>query len=303
MTLRSITTLATAAAAIGLLTGCAASNPLASGAGDGNSEAIVVGSANYPENILLGETYAQALEAAGFTVQRQLNIGAREVLYNQIKDCSLNVIAEYNQALLSFVSPDATASGTDKVNKALANALPEGLAVLDSSPAEDNNAIAVTGATANSLNLRTIADLASHAPEMVFGGPTEWEARAGGYPALQKSYGVEFKEYRVLDYSGPITLSALEKDDVQAAVLFSTTPQIETAGHVILEDPENALGVNNVIPLVCEDKVPAEARNTLNKISSAMTTEELTAMNAAYSIDKKNAEDVAKEWLENNGLK
>lgn len=302
MNTRLLATLAAAASAITALAGCAAGNPLAASTSR-SGDTIVIGSANYPENVLLGETYAQALESAGFKVQRHLNIGAREVLYSQVSDCSIDVVPEYNQALLAFVSPQTTASGTQEVDKALSQKLPSALAILDSAPAEDNNAIAVKTQTAQEKNLKSIADLAPLASGMTFGGPTEWEARAGAYPALEQAYGVKFKEYKVLDYSGPITLSALSKGDVQAALLFSTTPQIKTDGYTILDDPKKVLGVNNVTPLVCQKDVPQKARDVLNSVSAALTTPDLTAMNASYTIEKKNASDVAKAWLSGKGLK
>lgn len=291
------------AAAALTLSGCAASDPLTASTGNASSETIVVGSANFPENVILGEVYAQALEQAGFKVERKLNIGAREVLFDQIKNCTLNVVPEYNQALLAFVSPETKAKGTQEVDAALAKVLPDNLEVLKSSEAQDNNAVAVTADTAAKNNLKTLEDLARVAPEWVFGGPTEWESRPDGYLGLKKNYGINFKEYKVLDYSGPITISALDKRDIQAGLLFSTTPQIESSGYVVLEDPKDSLGVNNITPLICKKPVSDKAQGILESISSSLTTEELTAMNAAYVLDKEDAADVAEKWLKEQDIK
>lgn len=291
------------AAAALTLSGCAASDPLTASTGNASSETIVVGSANFPENVILGEVYAQALEQAGFKVERKLNIGAREVLFDQIKNCTLNVVPEYNQALLAFVSPETKAKGTQEVDAALAKVLPDNLEVLKSSEAQDNNAVAVTADTAAKNNLRTLEDLARVAPEWVFGGPTEWESRPDGYLGLKENYGINFKEYKVLDYSGPITVSALDKRDIQAGLLFSTTPQIESSGYVVLEDPKDSLGVNNITPLICKEPVSDKAQGILESISTSLTTEELTAMNAAYVLDKEDAADVAEKWLKEQDIK
>lgn len=307
MTLSKTLTVAASAAILALASGCA-SDPLnASSAGDSTAdsagEKIVVGSANFSENVILGEVYAKALEDAGFTVERKLNIGAREVLYSQIENCSLNVVPEYNQALLAFVASDIRASGTAEVDAALAKALPPKLGILGSSPAQDNNAVAVTNATAERLGLKSIEDLAKMSPDMTFGGPTEWKTRADGYAGLQRDYGVQFKEYKLLDYSGPITISALSKGDVDAALLFSTVPQIKTEGYTVLEDPKNTVGVNNITPLICKESVPEKAQTVLKTVSNAMTTEDLTSMNAAYAIDHRDAADVASEWVGKQSLK
>jgi osmoprotectant transport system substrate-binding protein len=303
---RTILTAAAAAAVLALASGCAAGDPLKASDGataGGSNGKIVVGSANFSENVILGEIYAKALEDAGFTVERNLNIGAREVLYSQVENCSLSVVPEYNQALLAFVAPKTRASGTQEVDAALHKALPDSLEILGSSPAQDNNAVAVTGATAKRLNLKTIGDLAKVSSGMTFGGPTEWKTRPDGYAGLQKDYGAGFKEYKILDYSGPITISALDKGNVDAALLFSTTPQIKSNGYTVLADPKNTVGVNNVTPLVCKDAVPEKARTVLNAVSGALTTEDLTAMNASYVLDHRDAADVATEWLGKQDLK
>jgi len=285
------------------LSACASSDPLNTPAGNASGETIVVGSANFPENVILGEVYAQALEQAGFKIERKLNIGAREVLFDQIKNCTLNVVPEYNQALLAFVSPETKAKGTTEVDEALAKVLPEDLKVLKSSAAQDNNAVVVTADTAAKNNIKTLDDLAGKAPEWTFGGPTEWESRPDGYLGLQNNYGLNFKEYKVLDYSGPITISALDKGDIQAGLLFSTTPQIKSSGYVVLEDPKDSLGVNNITPLLCAKAVPDKARSILDSISSSLSTEELTAMNASYVLDKEDAADVAATWLKDQDIK
>ena len=288
-----------------LVSGCAASNPLeggsASGSGGTNGDSIVVASANFPENVIIGEIYAQALEQAGYSVERRLNLGAREVIYSQVESCALGVVPEYNQALLAFVAPGTAASGTQEVDAALTGALPQQLAVLDSSPAQDNNAIAVTQETATQHNLTSVEQLAGVSDGWTFGGPTEWETRADGFAAFTPTYGVNFLEYKALDYSGPITVSALKNGDVQAALLFSTAPEVALNSFVVLDDPKHAFGVNNVIPLVCKDAVPVEAQTLLNTVNGKLTTEGLTAMNATYVTDKRDAADIAAEWLAANG--
>ncbi|MCW4467322.1 hypothetical protein OK351_17740 [Glutamicibacter sp. MNS18] len=86
---------------------------------DTNGQTIVVGSANFSENILLGEMYAKALDNQGFNVDRKLNNGAREVLYSQVENCTLVVVSEYNQTLLAFIAPDEVVSGTAEVDAAV----------------------------------------------------------------------------------------------------------------------------------------------------------------------------------------
>ena len=288
-----------AAAVLALTAGCAGSDPFA-GSSDAPADGapIVVASANFPENVILGEIYAQTLENAGFVVERKLNIGAREVIYSQVESCALHLVPEYNQALLAFIDPQTTASGTEEVDAALAEALPDGLVSLPSAPAQDNNAIAVTRATADEHGLTSVEQLAGISDDWVFGGPTEWEKRADGFPAFERVYSASFAEYKPLDYSGPITVSALNNGDVDAALLFSTAPEVELHDFVVLDDPHSAFGVNNVVPIVCERAVPEDARAAIETVNGQLTTESLLEMNAAYVNDKRDADDIAAEWLE-----
>ena len=124
---------------------------------------LVVGSANFPENVLLAEIYAEALKDQGATVSTKLNIGSREKYLPGLEDGSIDLLPEYNGALLQFVDKTATAVSPTDVFTALQTALPSSLTVLTQSAAQDSDAIVVTKATAAKYNLTSIADLAKPA--------------------------------------------------------------------------------------------------------------------------------------------
>lgn len=160
------------------LTACGgSSDPLTSGNGseldDAGNGTIVVGSANLLENELLAEMYAQALTSAGFDVKTNLNIGSREILFAAMEDGSINVLPEYNGALLSHLDVDDASTTTETVNAALTKLLPAEMAILEPSPAEDKNTVTVTQETAAKNNLKSLADLEPIAPTMNFGGAPE----------------------------------------------------------------------------------------------------------------------------------
>jgi osmoprotectant transport system substrate-binding protein len=121
---------------------------------------LVVGSANFPENVLLADIYAEALKDQGASVSTKLNIGSREKYLPGLEDGSIDVLPEYNGALLQFVDKTATAVSPTDVYAALQTALPSSLIVLPQSAAQDSDAIVVTKATAAKYNLTSIADLA-----------------------------------------------------------------------------------------------------------------------------------------------
>jgi osmoprotectant transport system substrate-binding protein len=121
---------------------------------------LTIGSANFQENVILANIYAQALQVQGATVTTQLNIGSRETYMPGLQDGSIDLIPEYSGVLLQYFDPEATAVSSDDVFAALPSALPSGLRVLDQSPAEDKDAIVVTRETAEQYGLTSIADLA-----------------------------------------------------------------------------------------------------------------------------------------------
>jgi glycine betaine/choline ABC-type transport system substrate-binding protein len=123
-------------------------------------QSLTVGSANFPENVILGEIYAQALQAQGATVKTKPNIGARPIYFKALKSGSLDVFPEYTGSILAFLDPNATATSPDDVYAALGKALPSNLVALDKAEAQDSDAIVVTKQTADKYNLKTIADLA-----------------------------------------------------------------------------------------------------------------------------------------------
>ncbi len=160
--MRSKTKLAAAAAAVAMLlplSACGGDPTSGGGTGDSSSPAIVIGSANFPENQLLAEMYAQALEGKDVKVTRKFNIGARELYLKALKEGSISMIPEYNGAFLAALSkggtPPAGVTTTDQVNSALKKVLPSGLQILKSSPAEDKDTLTVTAATAKKYNLKT----------------------------------------------------------------------------------------------------------------------------------------------------
>jgi osmoprotectant transport system substrate-binding protein len=186
----------------------------------GPGETVTVGSANFPEAALLAEIYAGALEAKEIKVEKKLNIGSRETYIGAIDDGSIDLLPEYTGSLVGYLKKGGVqAKAPDEVYAELEGALPEGLIVLDKAAAEDKDAVVVTKATADKYQLKTIADLKPHAPNLVLGGPPEWRDRADGAPGLRQVYGLQFRQFKPLDVAGPLTVQALKGGDVDAANL------------------------------------------------------------------------------------
>ena len=282
-------------------------DPLNSGSGASGSAApsgtIVVGSANFTENQILAEIYAQALSAKGVTVEKRLNIGSRETYYPGLQDGSIDLIPEYSGVLLQYLQKDAEQTTPNDVYSALQAALPDTLSVLDKSAAEDKDAVVITKDTATRLNVKSIEDLAPNCGQLTFGGPPEFQQRPDGIPGIEKTYNCTFKEFRSLDAGGPLTVAALKNGDVQAADLFTTDASIVANDFVVLDDPKSNFAAQNVVPLVNKAKANDTVKQVLNGVSAKLTTEGLTELNAEAAGDAKpSPETVAKNWLSKNGL-
>ena len=271
---------------------------------DGAGGPIVIGSANFPEQLVLANLYAVVLEDAGFEVDTSnLNLGSREVLFPALTSGELDLVPEYSGALLAFLTEGAaTASAPEEVMEQLREELPEGVVALEPASAENKDVLVVLPETAEEYGLESIADLADVAGELTAGGPPEMETREQGLPALAEVYGVEFAEFRPLDAGGPLTTEALLSGQIDVGRMFSTQGVIDEEGLVVLDDPENLSPAQQIVPVMREEVLTEEIRTALNDVSATLTVEDLTAMNRQVEVDQEDPDAVAQQYLEDNGL-
>jgi osmoprotectant transport system substrate-binding protein len=269
------------------------------------ADVIRVGSEQFPENQLLGEIYAQALEAKGVQVERQFAIGAREVYYPALLDGSIDVVPDYNGNLLRYVVPEATESSPEDVYAALERyfaAEEPRLRVLEQAEAENKDAFTVTRAFAEANNLTSIEDVVPLCPTIVFGGPAQFAERSYGLQGMRDNYGCEFAEFRPLDTGGPLTVAALADGTIQGADLFTTDPAIPNNDFVTLEDPRNNFPAQNVVPLINASKVTPAVEEALNGVSAALSLEDLVQLNVTLGEQTQSDADIARAWLTEKGL-
>jgi osmoprotectant transport system substrate-binding protein len=286
------------------LAGCSSGNPLDSGSSTGgasSSDTIVVGSQDYYSNDIIAEIYAQALEANGFTVDRMPRIGQREVYMPEIEAGAIDVFPEYTGNLLQYYVPDTTATTSDDVYAELETSLPDGLRVLDQSPATDQDSYNVTKEFSEANGVTSLADLAKVTTPLTLGGNSELETRPYGPDGLKSVYGVDVAFTPIEDSGGPLTIKALEDGQVQLVNIYSANPAIATSDLVTLEDPEGLFLASHVVPVVSK-KVTPEMADVINTVSAALTAEDLVALNA-LSVDKQQSSDqIAKDWLAEKAL-
>ncbi|MGH2518678.1 MAG: ABC transporter substrate-binding protein [Chloroflexota bacterium] len=285
--------------------GSAASStaPSASGA----KPVIKIGSTNFSEQLVLGELYAQVLEANGFTVERHFNLGTREVVVPALESGQIDLEADYMATLLVFLDKNAKPS-TDAATTAglLKTALAaKSLTALDYAPAVDTNGFAVTKATADKYHLVNLSDLAPVASQMILGGAPECPKRPFCLPGLQSTYGIKFKDFKPLDAGGPLTVAALAANQIQVGELFTTDANISVKGFVLLNDDKHLQLSDNVAPIVRGSVLTAAGptfSSAINSVSSKLTTAGLTGLNKQVGVDKQDPKTVAAAWLKAEGL-
>jgi osmoprotectant transport system substrate-binding protein len=287
-----------------LLAACGGDDALQGGTQPNEQSSVTVGSTNFPEQLILAQMYAAVLDKAGVKVDTRLNLGAREVVFPALEKGEIDLLPEYNGTVLLFLDKAATQVTADEVNTALQPLLDaKGLIALEQSPAEDKDALAVTKQTADKYSLAKISDLKGKASQLVIGGPPELETRPAGIPGLKKVYGIEdFKEFKALDAGGPLTTSALNKGDIDIGRVFTSQGIIAEEGWVVLEEDKPLQPAQNIVPIGRKDAMTDQVTQALNALSVKITTEELTKLNRQVDVDKKDPEQVAKEWLTQQGL-
>lgn len=259
---------------------------------------VIVGSANFSENVLLAEIYAAALEDAGVDVSKKLNIGSREAYMAGLEDGSIDLIPEYTGGLATYLNQDITVTSSEDVLAEAQKNLPESLQLLEISEAEDKDSLVVTKETADELSLTSIADLEGKAGDLVLGGPPEFESRPNGVDGLKETYGLEFKQFRSLAAGSNLTVQALKNGQVDVANIFTTNPAVGENGFVVLEDPESLFAAQNVVPLISKDAVNADVETALKEVSAALTTDNLTEMMVKVDSEGQDPAAVAREFVD-----
>jgi osmoprotectant transport system substrate-binding protein len=283
------------------LAGTSAAPSGASSGAAGGAE-IVVGSADFTESKVLAEIYSQALKAKGLQSSTKLGIGAREIYIKAIEDKSISAVPEYTGALLQHFDPNAAAATEAELEAALPKALPSDLKVLKVSPAFDQDVYVVTKEFSAKNGITSLADLKKISSTSVLGGPPELENRPYGPKGLEKTYGAKFKSFTPYAKYPP-KIADLDSGKIQVAEFFTTDAVIAQKGYVELKDPESLILPQNVIPLVRSDVAEnTTAVGALNAVQAALTTDELTALDAKVDSDHEDPDQVAGDWLKSKGL-
>ncbi len=294
--------LAAGALALGLAA-CGGSDPMG-GAESGSPAAggsLVVGSQQYYSNEIIAELYAQALEAEGYQVTREFQIGQREVYLPEMEAGRIDLLPEYNGNLLQYYNAESTARTPEQVTAALADVLPDGIRPLEMAEATDQDSYTVTRATAEEYSLTEIGDLANLPQPVRIAANSEFATRPYGIPGLLEVYGVQGELVPIEDSGSALTVKALVDGDVEVADIYTASPAIKTNNLVSLADPEALILPQNVVP-IASDAVDERAAGIINEVSAQLGVDDLISLNSRSVDEQLGSATIATEWLQEKGL-
>jgi osmoprotectant transport system substrate-binding protein len=274
---------------------------------DNSKVQLTIGSKNFTEQKVLGEIYAQGLEAAGYKVNKDLNLGDEKTALAAVKSDQISAYPEYTgTALLSFFGkkaddlPKDPQAAYDEAKKGFEA---DGLTAFPPTPFTSSNEVAVTAETADKLGLKTISDLQGKSQDLTLYGSPECRQRLDCLLGLQQVYGLKFKKFTPVDIAQRHDVLTSGRADV--SIVFTTDPQITREKEVLLEDDKGMFPPYNstlVMKQETADKAGADLPKTIDLIQEQLTAANMQELNARVDLDKKDPAEVAKEYLTETGL-
>ncbi len=269
--------------------------------GSDTEKNVVVGSKDFTENEIVAEIYALALEDAGFTVERKMDI-AGSVVHTSITSGEIDLYPEYTGTGLISILKMQAMTDQEEVYQTVKEEYDKQFSItwLDYAEANDGQGLFVSRRVSDKYGIKTISDLQANADKIRFASQGEFDERDDGIPGLTRVYG-EFKWKSSRIYDNGLKYEVVEKDEADASPAYTTEGRlIETDKFVLLEDDKHVWPPYNLAPIVKNevlDKYP-EIADALNAVSSKLDTETITKLNAKVDIDGEEYEDVAEEFYE-----
>ena len=268
---------------------------------------IIVGSKNFTEQKVLGEIYAQGLEAAGYKVEKQLNLGDELTALKALEGGEIDGYPEYTgTALGSFFGVDSDKIPDDEqqaYEDAKAGFAEKGLTAYPPTPFTNSNEVGVTQETAEELGLEKISDLKGESENLVLYGTPECRQRNDCLLGLEGVYGLKFKDFKAVDPA--LRHEVLTKGQADLSIIYTTDPQIPREEFVLLEDDKGIFPPYNSTFVVRDDTVKEAGEdlpNVIDLVNEGLSAAVIQELNARVDLDKKTPEEVAGEYLQETGL-
>lgn len=264
---------------------------------------LTIGSKNFTEQIVLGEIYAQALEAAGYNVKTDLNLGSETVALAALKKGEISGYPEYiSTALTSFFNtapedvPGDVNGAYEMAKKDLAK---DGIVALEPTPFASANAVGMLTSKAEELGVTKVSDLAGKSQDLKLYGSPECRQRIDCLLGLQQNYGLDFKSFTPVDIG--LRYEVLDKGQADLSIVFTTDAQLgDSDKYTILEDDKGVLPAGNVIFLTKQKTIDAAGEDytsTIEMVQEGLTEKVMQELDARVDLDKEQPADVAHDYL------
>lgn len=274
---------------------------------DNEQVTVTVGSKNFTEQFVLGEIYAQALEAAGYTVEKDLNLGSEQIALRGLTDGEIDGYPEYTStALTSFFDVEADQVPKDAeqaAEQAESQLAEEDLTSFAPTPFTSANAVGMLKSRADELGVSKVSDLEGKAGELTLYGSPECRQRVDCLVGLQDGYGLEFQEFNPVDISQ--RYEVLDNGQADASIIFTTDAQLSQSDkYVTLEDDRNVFPPGNVLFVARQqtvDEAGEDFGSTIELVQGGLTEEVMQELNARVDVDKEEPAQVAEDYLRETG--
>jgi osmoprotectant transport system substrate-binding protein len=266
---------------------------------------LVIGTKNFTEQYILGQLYAQALEAKGYKATVKQDIGSSELIDTAFKSGKINFYPEYTGVLVADIAKEAqptTAVATWTAAKKFESAQRHAT-LLKMTPFSDSDSFGMLTTTAKKLGVKTIPDM-KKVKSFSFAGFPECRTRVTCLVGLKKKYGLT--QIRFVPLGSISVYTLIDKGTVTSGDVFSTDPQLQGTKYTVLTDTKHIFGFQNIAPVVSNKVATAGGAafaKVVNAVSSKLTVGAMRAMNKAVAIDKQSPAAVAGTFLKANGLK
>jgi osmoprotectant transport system substrate-binding protein len=308
--LRHSLSIAAAALAVAVLAGCGGSSSSNSGSSTSSSQPgkgkppITLGDKNFTEEYTIGDMYAQALRAKGFTVNLKPNIGSSELIDKSLRSGQIDMYPEYTGVILSVIKGQTKVPPTAHATYVQAKKFEEsrGFTLLAPTPFQDRDVTATLVSFAKKHGLKSMQDL-SKLKSFTNGGPPENKTRYEGIVGMHEAYHLHNVVFVPLAIG--LQYSALDSGKVDTANVFTTDGQLQSGHYTLLADPKHIYGFQNVAPVVSTKLLKKEGpafAQTLNAVNAKLTTHVMQQLNAAVDLNKISSTTVSQRFLKANGL-
>jgi len=275
---------------------------------DNGQVSLTIGSKNFTEQYILGEIYAQALEAAGYDVSTDLNLGSEVVALKALESGDISGYPEYTSTALTsffdFAPEDVPGDAQQAYEQSKQDFTDKGLVAYPPTPFSSANAVGMLKSESDKLGVTKISDLADH-QDLTLAGSPECRERIDCLAGLEKYYGLDGLRDNFTPVDIGLRYEVLDKGDADLSILFTTDAQLFTSDdYVTLEDDKHVLPAGNVIFIASQDAVDEAGPDfgaTIEKVQGDLSLEVMQELNARVDIDKEKPEQAAQEYLQEFG--